>query len=82
MSKYKYLNKRALYDLAVSYLDYSIPVCSRCDYQRKHGYEWLTFWTDERCVRFSVLNGGVWIKVFESDGFGTIYRSEILKRIS
>ncbi len=82
MAKYNYLKKRALYALAVSYLEYDLPVCSQCSYYCRRGYEWLTFCTGEKSVKFSVLNGGAWIKVSESDGYGTVCRSEVLKRIS
>lgn len=82
MAKYNYLKKRALYDLAVSYLDYDLPVCSQCSYTCRKGYEWLSFTAGDSYVKFSVLNGGIWIKVTEQDGFGSIIRSEVLKRIS
>ena len=80
--KYKYLKKRALYELAVSSLEYDLPVCSQCSYKFRGGFEWLSFCTDEKYVKFSVMNGGVWIKVTEQDEFGSIIRSEVLKRIS
>lgn len=76
------LGKRPLYDLAVFYLDYDLPVCSQCSYTCRKGYEWLTFTVGDSYVKFSVLNGGVWIKVTEQDDLGTIIRSEVLKRIS
>lgn len=80
-SKYKYLKKRALHALAVSYLDY-VPICSQCSYKFRGGFEWLTFCTDEKYVEFSVMNGGSWVKVTEQDGIGCMFRSEVLKGVS
>lgn len=79
-SKYNYLKKRALYDLALSYLD-DVPVSSKCDYHCRRGFESLTFYPGEKTVRFSVMNGGAWIGVAERDGDGCIIRHEVLKRI-
>lgn len=77
---YNYLKKRALYDLALSYLD-DVPLSSKCEYHCHRGFEYLTYYLVEKTVRFSVMNGGAWIGVAERDADGYIIRSEVLKRI-
>ena len=69
----KYLGKRMVYGLVKELLGYSdMPKCIDCTYKAYGGYEWLSFYTSTKRVRFTVYKSGVWMRVIEEDEYGKV----------